>query len=363
MKNTLYLLFCYNLLAMLCSCHAPYTTSAQHVDIVDAVFASGHVIMENEYQVTANNEGYLVVANVQEGDSVNAGMPLFRLSSEVQNEQLSSAQANYQDALQNMKESSPQQSQLRLQIDQGQAQLEIDSANYRRYQNLSKTGAVSQQEFEHAKMQYENANRQIDILQKSLSDLVEKLRLNLKNAEAQLNIQRENSSDYYLTSFIKGTVLQVYKNHGDLVRRGETIARIGGGKPLVKLFVAEEDIDRIKEGQLTTISLNTQNDALLNARISKVYPAFDEQQQSFICEAAFVETPTLYANTQLQANIIIDQKAKALVIPSNYLLPGDSIVYNNGEKAFVKVGIRNSDWVEIISGLDDSRLIKQMIKP
>jgi membrane fusion protein, macrolide-specific efflux system len=362
MKNILYISLCYGLLAMLSSCNTSETTSAQQIALVDAVFASGHIIMENEYQVTANSEGYLVAANIQEGDSVNAGTPLFQLSSEVQNEQLYSAQASYQDALQNMEENSPQQSQLRLQIEQAKAQLEIDAANYRRFQNLSKTGAVSQQELERAKVQYENSSRQVEILQKSLSDLVEKLRLNLKNAESQLNIQKENNSDYYLTSFINGRVLEVYKNQGDLVRRGETIAKIGGGKPLVKLFVAEEDIDKIKEGQLTTISLNTRKDALLDARISKIYPAFDEQQQSFICEAAFVDAPRLYVNTQLQANIIIDQKENAMVIPSNYLIPGDSIIYKNGEKAAVKVGIRNSDWVEIISGLDESRLIKQMEK-
>lgn len=363
MKNTLYIPLCYGLLAMLSSCSAHETTSAQQVAIVDAVFASGHIIMENEYLVTANSEGYLVAASIQEGDSVSAGMPLFQISSEVQNEQLSSAQANYQDALQNMKENSPQQSQLRLQIEQAKAQMEIDSANYLRYQKLSKTGAVSQQEFERAKVQYENSIRQVKILQRSLSDLLEKLKLNLKNAEVQLNIQKENNSDYYLTSFISGTVLQVYKNQGDLVRRGETIARIGGGKPLIKLFIAEEDIDKIKEGQVTTISLNTRKDALLDAKITKIYPAFDEQQQSFICEAEFVESPELFVNTQLQANIIIDQKANALVIPSDFLIPGDSVVYSNGEKAFVKVGIRTSEWVEILSGLDESRLVKQMKKP
>ncbi|WP_194977032.1 efflux RND transporter periplasmic adaptor subunit [Aquiflexum lacus] len=363
MKTIRNLSLCCGILAMLSSCNTSETTHAQRIDIVDAVFASGHIIMENEYLVTANSEGYLVAATIQEGDSVNAGMPLFQLSSEVQNEQLSGAQATYRDALQNLNENSPQQSQLRLQIEQAKAQLEIDGANYKRYHNLSKTGAVSQQELERAKVQYENSSRQVDILQKSLTDLVEKLRLNLINAETQLNIQKENTSDYYLSSFIDGRVLEVYKNQGDLVRRGETIARIGGGKPLIKLFVGEEDIDKIKIGQLTTISLNTQKDDLLDTRISKIYPAFDELQQSFICEAAFVEAPELYVNTQLQANIIIAQKENALVIPSAYLIFGDSICYKNGEKAAVEIGIRTSDWLEIISGLDESRLIKRMKKP
>ena len=354
---------CCSLLVILSSCNSQVTTSSKREAIVDAVFASGYIFMEDEYQVTANSEGYLVASFTKEGDTVSPGMPLFRLSNEVQSEQLSSAKATYQDALENMKESSPQQSQLRLQIEQAKEQLEIDSANYSRNQKLSKTGAVSLQEFERAKLQYENSRLQVNILQKSLSDLVEKLRLNLKTAEAQYNIQKENSKDYYLTSFIKGMVLQVYKSPGDLIRKGETIAKIGGGKPTIKLFIAEEDIDRIKVGQLTIISLNTRNDELLNARISKIYPAFDDQQQSFICEAVFEEAPRLYANTQLQANIIIDQKENALVIPSEYLLPGDSVAYSNNEKVAVKVGIRTSDWVEIISGLDESRLIKQTIRP
>lgn len=357
-----YLSICCGILALLSSCNTSETTLAEKKDIVDAVFASGLIIMENEYLVTANSEGYLVAATIQEGDSVNSGMPIFQLSSEVQNEQLSGAQATYQDALTNLNENSPQQSQLRLQIEQAKAQLEIDATNYKRYQNLSKTGAVSQQELERVKVQYENSSRQVDILQKSLSDLIEKLRLNLINAETQLNIQKQNTSDYFLSSFIDGRVLEVYKNQGDLVRRGETVARIGGGKPLIKLFVGEEDIDRIKVGQLTTVSLNTQKDDLLEARISKIYPAFDELQQSFICEATFTATPELFVNTQLQANIIIAQKENALVIPSNYLLPGDSILYKDGEKAAVKIGVRTSDWVEIISKLDTSRLIKQMEK-
>lgn len=354
---------CCGILAVLSSCNTSETTLAEQKDIIDAVFASGHIIMENEYMVTANSEGYLVAATVQEGDSVIAGMPIFQLSNEVQNEQLSNAQANYQEALKNLNENSPQQGQLRLQIAQAKSQLEIDGTNYNRYQNLSKTGAVSQQELERAKVNYENSGRQVDILQKSLSDLIEKLRLNLINAETQLNIQKENTRDYYLSCFIDGKVLEVYKNQGDLVRRGETIARIGGGEPLIKLFVSEEDINKIKVGQLTTISLNTQKDDLLEARISKIYPSFDELQQSFICEATFAEAPELYVNTQLQANIIIAQKENALVIPSNYLLRGDSILYEEGEKAAVKIGIRTSEWVEIITGLDQSKLLKQMKRP
>jgi len=65
----------------------------------------------------------------------------------------------------------------------------------------------------------------------------------------------------------------------------------------------------------------------------------------------------LKSGTQLQANIKINEKADALVIPAEYLLPGDFILDKNNGQVKVTVGIRNSDWVEILSGADDSTTI------
>lgn len=327
--------------------------------IVDAVFASGYLITENEYIVTANTEGYLSHANVEEGDSVHINMPLFRLSNDVQNEQLSKAQANYQDALNNLKLDAPERVQLMLQIEQAKEQLALDKKNYTRYTNLLRTGAIARQEFDRVKVQYENAKRNVEILERSLSDLLDRLRLNLKNAKTELAIQKENNRDYFLTSSIQGKVLQVFKQQGELVRRGEAIAKIGGGETLVKLFVAEEDINRVKPGQDVLVSLNTDKEQLHKAVIRKRYPAFDEVEQSFIVEAGFKQTPNnLFANMQLQANIIIYQKDKALVIPSQYLVKGDSVYLEDGKKRRIEVGIRSDKWVEILHGIDETTSLR-----
>ena len=65
----------------------------------------------------------------------------------------------------------------------------------------------------------------------------------------------------------------------------------------------------------------------------------------------------LKSGTQLQANIRINEKSDALVIPAEYLLPGDFILDKKNGKLKVTVGIRNSDWVEILSGADESTTI------
>ena len=337
------------------ACTKTVTIKPANHSVIDAVFASGYLVLEHEYIVTANTEGYLSKANVEEGDSVTVGMPLFKLSSDVQDEQLLNARVNYQDALDNARPTAPERQQVVLQLEQAKVQLALDKKNHARYANLLKTGAVAQQEFDQAELQYENSKHNVVILEKSLDDLDDKLALNLKNAETQLTIQQENHTDYFLTSSIQGKVLHVFKEQGELVRRGEAIAKIGGGKTRVKLFVAEEDINRVKLGQQVLVSLNTDKDHLLTATTRKLYPAFDDVEQSFIVEASFDQTPSnLFANTQLQANIIIDEKDEALVMPSEYLTYGDSVYLFSGGKRYVEVGIRSKEWVEILAGIDEN---------
>lgn len=340
-------------------CQRAEVIVAEQVNITDAVFASGHVISDHEYQVTANAEGYLVNGFVEEGAEVKSGMPLFQLSNSVQSQQLSNAQVNYNDALAKMDENAPDRVQLELQIEQATQQLKQDRRNYDRYRNLLESKAVSQVEFEKAELQYENAKRNLEIQQKALDDLIAGLKLSLKNAESQLIIQRENNNDYFLSSSIDGIVLRIFKEQGELIRRGETVAVIGGGDQLIKLFVSEEDINHIQLGQQVVLSLNTDKDRQYDGLVTKIMPSFDDQEQSFTIEASFVNSPDIvYHNTQLQANIIISQYQNAWVIPPHFLLEGDSVLTAANELKYVEVGIRNDQWIHIKEGINPSEVLK-----
>lgn len=345
-------------IGIITGCSKVETTQPIRKDIVDVVFANGYLMMDEEYLVTANAEGYITQALVKEGDSVQENMPLFLLSNEVQSTQLANKQVNYLDAVNKANPNSPEVLQLKIQIEQAEAQLELDKKNYERHQTLIKINAVSQVELEKAKLQYENAESNITILEKSLMELQNTLSLNVQNTKSQLAIEQENNDNYFVSSSIQGQVLQVYKKQGELVRRGETIAKIGGGEILIKLYVAEEDINRVQVGQKTTISLNNIENQLFEAQVSKIYPAFDEQEQSYIIEAKFIQKPKkIFANTQLQVNILIDRKKKALLIPFNYLSMGDSVILESEKKVFVRTGINNGEWVEILEGLEESSIL------
>lgn len=363
MKKLSYLLTILSMTFLFSACDSSESTSVQRKDILDAVFASGHIITDDEYLITAKGEGYLSKSLVAEGDKVSEGVPLFYLSNDVPATELNNAQINYLDAQQRYSNASPQIQELQLQINQAKSQVKNDERNFQRYAKLVKTQAVSESEYEKVKLQYENAQNQVNILEKNLADLRENLKLKVKTQANTLKIQSQNNQDYVLSSRIEGQVLEVFKKPGELVRRGEHIAKIGGGAILIKLFIAEEDIQKIKVGQQATVSLNTNPNELFSARILKVYPAFDTQEQSFVVEAKFDALPdNLYSNTQLQANIVINEIEKALVIPSHYLLEGDQVLIDSDKKKKIEVGIRNLDFVQVLSGLEENQTIYEPIK-
>lgn len=189
-----------------------------------------------------------------------------------------------------------------------------------------------------------------------MADTKKTLQLDALNAKAGYLAQQNTNQQYLLKSEYQGLVLSAPKINGELVKKGETIAQIGSGKFLAKLLISESDINKIKTGQIVYIELNTDKRESQQAYISKIYPAFDETEQSFIAEATFTGSNLhLRAGTQLQANIVVNESKNALVIPTAFLQPDNSVILaKNKEKKQVKTGIVTAEWTEIKSGLNDN---------
>lgn len=339
---------------LLASCSQQQSTTLQKKDIVDAVFGSGHMENTNQYSVMANTDGYLRNAYVTEGDTVKKDQQLFRLTNEVQQTQVGNALTNLEFAKTNTSARSPQIEQLKIQIAQAKDKNRVDSLNEQRYTRLVKTHAVSTADYENAQLAYQSSTASLHVLQKNLDDLQRNVKLSLQNARSQYRVQQQNNDYYSLVSQAEGVVMNITKKVGDYVKKGDALALVGAGNPVIKLDIAEDDIQHIKPGQLALISLNSIKDHIFKARITKIYPAFNTTDQSFTVEATFTDQPGHLLNgTQLQANIIIQEKKNASVIPSWYLINGDYVMVKGAkEKKAVKTGIRTLEWTEITGGIN-----------
>ena len=349
------------LMFMISACSRQETALPAKKNIEDAVFASGYTEQENNYTVSAKVDGILVSLPVKEGDAVTKNDLIAVIENEVQNNQLQDALAVYNDAVENAGPGSPQLEHIQTQIAQAQQQLEFDKDNYLRYKTLWDTKSVSKLDFEKAELQYETAKSNLLALQKQYTEVQNTLQLSVERSRVQVKTQRSLLQDYELTTGESGEVIQVFKKQGELVRRGEAIARIGSGDYIIRLFVSEDDITKVDIGQFVAVHINTYPDQTFAAKITKIYPAFDETEQSYIVEAQFEELPEkMFSGTQLQANIETGSRKNVLVIPTAYVSRGSYVQLENGKEKQIETGSKNSEWTEVVAGLSEEDVI---VKP
>lgn len=328
-------------------------------EIVDAVFGSGYLANRDQYIVMASTDGYLEDVLIAEDDSIKSGQLLFKINNDMQQAQTENALIRLKYARANTVSGSPQIEQLNLQLLQSRANVNVDSLNYKRYERLQKTNAVSRMDYETAKLKYQESSSALKVLRSSLADLQSNLNLRLENAKATYRIEQQNNNFYAITGKANGVVLSVAREIGDYIKKGDALAQIGAGQPVIKLYIAEDDIQYVEEGQTALISLNSVKDKVFKAIVTKKYPVFDKEQQAFVVEAAFKDhVAELINGTQLQGNIIIHKKNNALVIPSSYLIDGNFVkIKNSKENKSVKTGIRTLEWTEILSGLTETDIL------
>lgn len=349
------------LVIILASCQQEETTLPAKKNIADAVFASGYTEQENNYTVSAKVDGIILSLLVKEGDSVAKNNVIAIIENDVQNNQLQDALAVYKDALKNASPNSPQLQSIQTQIDQAKQQLEFDEENYLRNKELWGKKSVSELDFEKAELQYKTSQSNLIALQKQYQEVQNTLKLSVERGRVQVNTQRSLLKDYELTTGESGKVIKVFKKQGELVRRGEAIAKIGSGEYIIRLFVSEDDITKINTGHPAVVNINTYPDKTFAAEITKIYPAFDETEQSYIVEAEFEQFPEkMFSGTQLQANIETGNRKDVLVIPTAYVSRGGFVQLKYGEEKKIETGSKNKEWTEVISGLVEGDVI---VKP
>jgi multidrug efflux pump subunit AcrA (membrane-fusion protein) len=349
------------MLVPLVSCKQEETVVPEMRTIEDAVFASGYTEQEISYTVSSNVEGILLSLPIKEDDIVSKEDVIAVIKSDVQQNQLQDAMAVYKEALQDASPDSPELLNIQAQIDQAQVQLAFDQEIYLRYKDLWDKKSVSMLDFEKAELQFKASQSNLIALQKQYRETENALNLQLERSLVQVNSQQSVLKDYQITTGTPGKVIEVYKKQGELVRRGEAIAKIGSGPYLLKLLISEEDITRVAIGNPVAVALNTYPNETFQARVSKIYPGFNESEQSYIAEAKFEHTPErLFSGTQLQANIQTGSREKVLVVPSSYVWKGNFVKLSNGEEKQLVTGARNSEWTEVVSGLSREDIL---VKP
>jgi multidrug efflux pump subunit AcrA (membrane-fusion protein) len=343
-----------------CSQQSGEETRPTRKDITEYVFASGSLKAENEYTLTALTDGYLTALSINENDVVRPGTTIGAIDNEQNAINTAYADKLLELARSNRKAESPSLQQAKVRLEAAKQQLTYESGNLARYGALLKANTIplatyesTELQFNNAKANYEEAVQQYQLLSRQAEENVV---VNESKKQVYQSLQAANT----LKVVKGGTVLKKWKNAGDFVRKGDAIALIGeADKMYARVEVDENSIAKVKAGQNALIRLNTLADKAYKGVVSDILPTYDEDKQAFTVKIRFTEKPSMcIVNTQLQANIETGVTKNALLIPRKYLNYANQVyVKNEKEPVKLQVSFVSTDWVQVVSGIDEKTVL------
>jgi multidrug efflux pump subunit AcrA (membrane-fusion protein) len=327
-----------------------------HKDITATVFASGVLEPNEKYSLTAQADGYLIGINFNEGDFVKSNQIFGLVDNKVNNANASASKEQLKIAELNTSENSPALLQLKSNIVFAEQKLTQELQQLKRYKSLQEINAVSKLEVENYQINADNAQSNLNALKQQYSNMklqAEQIKI---TQVASNNINIVNQDFNKIKTLIAGKVLKRFKQSGDYVRKGDVIATIGNqGSIIAKLNVDENSISKVKLGQKVFIQLNVQKDSIYEGIVAEILPMFEEATQSFIVKVIFSnESSFKISGTQLEANIEVEKKSNALLIPRIYMGFGNKVKLKGKEELLViKPGIISTEYVEVLEGLTE----------
>ena len=330
-------------------------------DITESVYASGIIKSENQYTVFSTVSGILQKIDVVAGQTISNGQLLFELENDKAELNTQNARLTYQLSQNENHYIQDKISELEIKVQLARDKLQVDKSLYERNNRIKEFNVISEVDFEKVELAYKSSQLNLQTSQKQLSQLKSQVNFDQKKNNILLQIGQKTQNDYQIKSAFSGQLFDILVKGGTLISPQTPLAIIGQKNAfLLELEVDENDMARIKLNQSILVTLDSYKNQVFNALVDKIYPIMNQMSRTFKVEAHFIKPPSkLYPNLSVEANIIIQKKEKAITIPKDYLLKGDSIQIGKKEKRKVKIGLSDYQKVEILEGLKvDEKIYK-----
>jgi RND family efflux transporter MFP subunit len=224
--------------------------------------------------------------------------------------------------------------------------------DFERYKQLSSTNSVSPQKLDESEAQYEMAKART-----------------LKS-QAELDYWESQLSYATIIAPIKGTVASVNTMQGETVVTGlnaPTFIRIIDLDRLeVLAYVDENDIGRVQVDQEAIFTVAAYQATEFRGKVTSIYPSATTQDNVvYYLTSISVDNREGKLRPDMTANvaIFIDRRKGVVTVPHKAVKREGArkfvLVASKGllEKRFVKVGLRDQSYLEILDGLKEGELV------
>lgn len=354
-------------------------------NIVVKEVIQGTLEAANQVEIKAKVGGQLEKLYVQEGDRVEPGDLLAQIETTELRQALRRAEANLaiaQAEFERVKAGDPTSRRIATEAELKTARQQLETAedNLKRLEELHQKGYVTDQELDQAKDQVVAAKERVRSLEAAyeeqkkgaLETELKVARANLKRAQIEYDIAKENLSNATIRSPVAGKVLAVMLDPGDTVvpaiggREGQPIMVIGNTDQIVvKGKIGERLVGKVKPGMPVKFSFTfLPEDQKVDGVIRKV-SSFGQANQQGVVEFEIemevtgqLDQPRL--GSYAKAEVITDRAEQVLAVPVQAIQSNDGGSYvirlgpdGSQEQVAVKTGISDGKFVEIREGLSE----------
>lgn len=331
--------------------------SPRHLRVT--ISEEGQTRVADRYLVTAPVAGQLDRIVLREGDAVEAGQEVARISpalADTRTRRVLEAQAESANA---------QRLQAQAQLEDLTGRLDQTIRELGRVRTLARDSILSNQELEQAELAAESGQRMVTAARAAVAAA----EANLAAARAALSGTSANQSGgaFSVRTPTAGRVMFVPERSERTVGVGTPLLELGDSSAMeIVVDVLSEDAVRIDPGDSVIID-DWGGDRSLTGRVQRIEPAaftkvsalgVEEQRVNVIVD--LMERPErLGVGYRVEAAIVVWEEPEVLTIPTAaiFSLEGTwrTFVIRNGkaELAPLELGQRSSEFAQVLGGLDD----------
>ncbi|MDX0904629.1 efflux RND transporter periplasmic adaptor subunit [Sinorhizobium medicae] len=195
---------------------------------------------------------------------------------------------------------------------------------------------------------------------------VDRARTDVAQLEALIAGQEARLAAYVLRAPSAGRVLRQDGEIGEVAELGTVLFWVGEPRPLiVEAEVNEEDIPRVEVGQKAYLHSDAFPERALEAVVDSITPKGDPVTKTYRVRLGLPEDTPLRIGMSTDVNIVVRLSRNALIIPAA-AVSGTKVAVVKSRKAMlreIKTGIRGTNGVEVLSGLEESERIISPLPP
>jgi HlyD family secretion protein len=324
------------------------------------------------------------ILNVSIGDSVKKGDIIlsyennFDLEIEKANKQIEAITAAYNETTKgaDFKEISNE----KLSINTIENNLEYVKNNFEKIKSLYEDSVVSKVEYEEAENnililenQLQEAKNNYDLLLKSVSaNIKNQYEAQIEEIMVQIKILEKNREQSSIKAEFDGVITELNVHQGGMTQTGVVVVELQDENNLgIYVELLSDEAMEVSKGMEIMIKNQNSEEQIDELKVDRIYPKaiskiseLGVEQKRIRVEADIAGNKNnLKIGTEVDTVIILEQKDNVLLVnkDSVYEMSGKKYVTvingNNTEEREISTGINDDKYVEVLSGLNEKEIV------